>query len=890
MVTTGAAGAQHGDLLTARAHWVSRDLIAWNVSVSPQHSYTLHYDPAGAMHVGPSGVEGGHALPLEFAGAKPPPEVLSKFPHLAGYAVFRLGAGAFDLVRDALTGQIAVSITGEDGAPIDATALQIAGVLDDLYTYTDDLGVSYERDIPILRVWAPTARSVALHLFDDADLMLPGRVLAMREDPATGVWSVTGTAAWTGKFYLYEVDVFVRSTGRVETNLVTDPYSVSLSTNSRRSQIVDLAATDLMPPGWHDLHKPELAAPEDIVLYELHVRDFSIFDRTVSEAHRGTFKAFTETASDGMRHLKALAGAGVTHVHLLPVFDIATIEEDRSARVEPDVALLGTYPPDSDRQQAIIAAVRERDGFNWGYDPYHYTVPEGSYATDPDGARRILEFREMVKALSDIGLRVVMDVVYNHTHASGQQSKSVLDKIVPGYYHRLNAHGAVETSTCCQNTATEHAMMERLMVDSLVTWATAYKVEGFRFDLMGHHMVSNMVKARDTLQALTVELDGVDGSKIYLYGEGWNFGEVADGARGLNATQFNMAGTGIGTFSDRLRDAARGGGPFSGLQEQGFINGQWYAPNGTNTHSAEDQRATLLYEADLIRVGLAGNLQDYTFTDLAGKVVSAKEVWYNGQPAGYTRDPQEAITYVEAHDNETLFDAIQLKAPMSATLEQRVRMHNLGTSLVSLAQGIPFFQAGQEMLRSKSLDRNSYDSGDWFNRLDFTYESNNWGAGLPPAENEAHWNVMRPLLANPALKPGRAEILQAVAHVREMLQIRKSSRLFRLRTAEEIQARLAFLNTGPEQIPGLIVMRLSDTEGVDLDGNFDRIVVLFNAILEAQTFTAPSLAGAALGLHPVQAASHDAMVKRSRFDAASGTFTVPAQTTAVFVERAGERV
>ena len=193
-------------------------------------------------------------------------------------------------------------------------------------------------------------------------------------------------------------------------------------------------------------------------------------------------------------------------------------------------------------------------------------MPEGSYSTNPDGPARIVEFREMVQALNKMGLRVVMDVVYNHTNASGQNPKSVLDRIVPGYYHRLNDSGAVETSTCCSNTASEHNMMEKLMVDSVVTWAKDYKVDGFRFDLMGHHMMSNMLKVRAALDALTLAQDGVDGKSIYMYGEGWNFGEVADNARGVNATQLNLAGTGIGTFNDRSRDAVRGIGPFDSGQ------------------------------------------------------------------------------------------------------------------------------------------------------------------------------------------------------------------------------------------------------------------------------------------------------------------------------------
>ena len=511
-------------------------------------------------------------------------------------------------------------------------------------------------------------------------------------------------------------------------------------------------------------------------------------------------------------------------------------------------------------------------------------MPEGSYATDADGPARILEFREMVQALNRAGLRVVMDVVYNHTNAAGQNDKSVLDRIVPGYYHRLNADGNVETSTCCQNTATEHDMMEKLMIDSVVTWATAYKVDGFRFDLMGHHMKRNMVKLRQRLDALTPANGGVDGPEIYLYGEGWNFGEVANNARGVNATQRNMAGTGIGTFSDRLRDGVRGGGPFSGIQEQGFLTGLFYDPNATNQGSPDDQKARLLLDMDWIRVGLAGNLADYTFVDRCGNSVTASQIDYNGQPAGYTADPQEVINYVEAHDNETLFDAIQLKAPVATAMADRVRMQNLGMSVLALGQGIPFFHAGVELLRSKSLDRNSYNSGDWFNKLDFTYSSNNWGVGLPPArDNQANWPIMQPLLANPALEPraGRTS-LDANSHFLEMLAIRKSSRLFRLRTAAEIAGRLRFHNTGPGQVPGLIVERLTDADG-RVDRRTAVIVALINANDEAQTFPIPDLAGKTFRLHPVQASSHDPVTRTASFASATGTFFVPGRTASVFL-------
>src|SRR5262249_9504297 len=353
------------------------------------------------------------------------------------------------------------------------------------------------------------------------------------------------------------------------------------------SQIVSLADAAYKPAGWDGLSKPRLDAPEDIVLYELHVRDFSANDASVPANLKGTFKAFTLN-SNGMLHLRSLALAGLTHVHILPSFDISSVNEDKSTWQSP-AGNLASFAPDSTEQQSRVQAVANTDGFNWGYDPWHYTVPEGSYSTNPDGPTRILEFRQMVQGLNQSGLRLVMDVVYNHTTAAGQNDHSVLDKIVPGYYYRLNSDGNITTSSCCQDTAAEFNMMEKLLIDSVLTWAKSYKVDGFRFDLMSFHMKRTMQKLRSALDALTPATDGVDGKKVYLYGEGWNFGEVANNARGVNATQANMAGTGVGTFSDRIRDGVRGGGPFSGIQEQGYLTGLYYDPNATSQGSAQDQ-------------------------------------------------------------------------------------------------------------------------------------------------------------------------------------------------------------------------------------------------------------------------------------------------------------
>ncbi len=869
-----------GDLASARAHWVSRTTILWSAP-RPGVRYALHHSPRGSLRLEARGVAGGPTVALQPAGDVP--EALRRrFPHLRQLSAYHVSETDPARVKALLKDQLALSATDAEGRLVDATSLQVPGAIDDLYAYDGPLGVALEGGVPTLRVWAPTARSVSLHLADGP--ASPWRAAhAMRHDPATGVWTAPGRADWMGKYYAYEVEVYAPSTRKVEMNMVTDPWSVSLSANSRRSQIVDLNDPTLKPEGWDALPKPPLEAFEDVVLYELHVRDFSIRDLSVPAALRGTFGAFGQTGSAGMQHLRGLAEAGLSHVHLLPAFDFATVNEVAAEREEPDWETLRTRPGHSEEQAGIVETLKERDGFNWGYDPLHYTVPEGSYATEPDGPRRSFEFRGMVKALSDIGLRVVLDVVYNHTHAHGQDPFSVLDRIVPGYYHRLNGDGQVESSTCCSNTASEHAMMEKLVVDSVLTWATAYKVDGFRFDLMGHHMVTTMQRVRRALDALDPQRHGVDGKRIYVYGEAWDFGEVQGGARGRNASQANIAGTGIGAFNDRLRDAARGGGAFSGLQEQGFLSGLFDEPNGTPQGTPDEQRGRLLRYTDWIRTGIAGNLRDYRFVQADGRLLSGGEIDYGGRPVGYGLDPQENVVYVSAHDNETLFDSIQLKAAASATIADRVRMQKLGLSLVLLAQGVPFLHAGDEILRSKSLDRNSFNSGDWWNAIDWTYETNGWAKGLPPGENKRNWPVMAGLLADLRLRVGRAEILDCAFHVGDMLRVRRSSRLFRLRRVDEIQHRLRFPNTGPGQAPGVLVFSLDNSGEDRLDDPYSAILVVLNSRRAELDVTDASLKSVAFELHPVLAASADAVTRSSRFEPAAGRIVVPGRTTAVFV-------
>jgi pullulanase-type alpha-1,6-glucosidase len=864
-----------GDLTRARAHWLDRSTIVWRVRANEGDAFRLHASRDADLAITTEGLAGGETVDLVVEPTGIPRDILARFPHLIGYTALRLPEGDLSRVPGLLKGQLAVSVTSSEGRLRDATGVQIPGVLDDLFAYDGPLGLTWDDGVPTISLWAPTAQAVSLQLYGNSGVAEPAVVVEMAE--RNGVWTATGEPEWEWKYYTFGVTVFTPVTGRVETNTVTDPYSRSLSRNSARSQIVDFANPQITPEGWADIVKPPLEAPEDIVIYELHVRDFSSNDVSCPPSVVGTYMAFV-VETEGRRHLAALAEAGLTHVHLLPVFDIASVDENKATwQVTGDIS---AFPPDSDQQQAAVSRISGSDAYNWGYDPYHYGVPEGSYSTVPDSPRRIAEFREMVKALSGMGLRVIMDVVYNHTHASGVDDKSVLDKVVPGYYHRLNADGFVETSTCCQNTATEHYMMERLMIDDLVHWAVDYKVDGFRFDLMGHHMKRNMEKARDALRSLTVEEHGVDGESIYLYGEGWDFGEVQGNRRGVNATQPNMTGTGIGCFNDRIRDAVRGGSAFSDRREQGFATGLFLDPNGYNRGGGAE-RQKLLASQDRIRIGMAGNLRNFAFIDHQGRETDG----WRFDNVGFAGDPQEALNYVSAHDNETFFDKIQYSAASDATMDDRVRMQNLGLSVVALGQGIPFFHAGSDMLRSKSLDADSYNSGDWFNAIDWGYQSNNFGVGLPVAEkNRDRWNIIGPLLAREDITPGREEIMKTVHHFREMLKIRKSSPLFRLRTAEDVIARVRFHNTGVDQTPGLIVMSISDeAEGLrPIDPENRGFVVLLNAAKESVEFRHDDWLGQAFELHPVLVDSHDPVVGEASFDPGWGSFTVPARTAAVF--------
>lgn len=872
----------YGNLAEAHALWLDGNTIAWP-GVPASGSYQLFYAANGGIGSSASGVTGADgSVPLSIAGGLPAP-LQAQFPYISSATALTLSAADAASMASKLTGQFAVAQFDGSGNLMQVTSLQMAGMLDALYasaTADSKLGVSFNRrGDPTFRIWAPTAKSVSLNVYADANTPTATSV-AMVKDSNTGTWSYSATnAAWTNRaYYTYTVNVLSRwANNTVVANEVTDPYSLSLNANGVRSFVADLDSRALKPDDWDEQEIPPLSSPADIVLYELHIRDFSVNDQSVPPAHRGKYLAFTDSGSNGMRHLKSLQRAGLTHIHLLPSFDFASVNEAGCA-----VPTIPNAAPNSTLQQAAVTAVGSNDCFNWGYDPQHYTAPEGSYSTNAnDGAVRVKEFRAMVRSLHEHGLRVTMDVVYNHTSDAGQGSKSVLDKIVPGYYYRLNSAGYITNDSCCSDTAAENAMMAKLMIDSTSTWVKHYKIDSFRFDIMGVEPLAVITK----LQAAVNKVAGRD---IYLYGEGWNMGVVANNARFVTAGQTNLYGTGIGSFNDRIRDSVRGGGCCDGgntlVAQQGFINGAYYDPNALSSQSVGD----LLNLTDLVRVGLSGTLRDYRFVNSSGNLVTNAQINYFGQAAGYTDNPAEIINYIEAHDNQTLFDINVYKLPTTTSLSDRVRVQNLGTAINMLSQGIPFFHAGQDLLRSKSMDQNSYSSGDWFNALDFSYQSNNFGVGLPPAgSNQWNWPLMSPLLANPAIMPDNAAIVTARDYFTDMLAIRKSSTLFRMRSGQDVINRLSFYNVGPGQVPGIIAMGIDGRNPSPYPGaRYKSVVVLFNVDKVAKTLTIDALKGKSLALHPVQMASTaDALAKTASYADATGSFNVPPRTTVVFVER-----
>ena len=875
------------------AHWIDANTIVWDKDLT---NVVLYGSPTGGMDVDSNGDITGASTSVSLSATTLTTEQQNANPHLSDYFAYSVDV-EMDVIKNLLKQQL--YIVGEDsGAKLFGTQLQTARALDSVYTSGEDdaneaaLGPVYNDDGSItVSLWAPTAQNVDLRIyesFQEGGVILPAGVVDMTLDNATGIWSATGSN-WDRAYYRFVVNTFNPLSSEMQTLEVQDPYSVSLAYNGTHSQFINLSDTDLKPAGWDGHSVPTIPNPEAAVIYEGHVRDFSIRDASTLEEYRGKYLAFTQTDSVPVQHLQMLQQAGLTHFHLLPVFDIASVEEapfdqinlestvfELCEAVRPDVPdicdgresntttlleALQSYREDDSDARELASLIRDLDGFNWGYDPVFYNVPEGSYASDPRGAIRVLEMRAMIKALHDMGLRVVMDVVYNHTSDRGVESaKAVFDKIVPGYYFRRDViTGAVENASCCNDTASENLMMAKLVSDSLVQWSEQYGIDAYRFDVMSLMPKQLIVDSLAAVQAVDPD--------TYFYGEGWPTTQSTDGdALFERANQPNMAGTGIGTFNDRMRDPMR------------FLN----IVNGT--------------DVTRLRTGLAGNLAEYALVTSSGTTIKA------ASDGGYTSDPQESVNYVEKHDNETLWDWIHQadNLPAGTTLEERVRIHNLTQSLVLFSQGVPFIHMGSDILRSKSMDGNSYNSGDWFNYVDFTLQSNNWAVGLPPEEgNQASDTDVIDAFRDLEAMPQPENILYASMVFNEFLSMSTANPLFSLSTEEEVLDRLGFHNMGPGEVPGYIVMSIDDGVGMvtgtetpraDLDVNNDAVVVVFNGSAEEISHTVNTSSG--FTLHAAQVNSVDDVVQAANFTEAQGeetggTFTVPAYTTAVFVKAQG---
>ncbi len=880
------------------AHWIDSGTILWdraltNVQLYASAAATLDVAAEDQADGSVRGVVVGGEMAATPTAIDLVAEQAARVPHLADYSAYALDLSV-ERVKELLTQQLWIVGEDADGNQF-GTQLQLAAVLDDLYTGGDadadeaTLGPVYADGGIAASVWAPTAQDVKLRLYDtraDGALVFSAD-LDMSLDSDTGIWRrADASGNWDGRYYRYVVTAYHPSEGQLLVREARDPYSVSAYTGSLASQFVDVDAADLKPEGWDAEVDFAPLAPEQAVIYEGHVRDFSASDASTPEAHRGKYLAFAASDSAPVTHLRQLAEAGVTHFHVLPTFDIRSVNEDPAQQVNLHNAIfelcrlddsnkelcpgdvrdtttildkLRDLHPATDAAREVVAAIADLDGFNWGYDPVLYNVPEGSYATEPMGPARIRELRAMIQALRGMGLRVVMDVVYNHTSDEGADgSFSVFDRIVPGYYYRRNATtGGIERASCCSDTAPEHAMMGKFVKDSAVFWATHYKVDGFRFDWM------SLLPKRLMLETL-VAVRAVD-PDTYFYGEGWAPSIGSAPERIEMATQANMAGTGIGTFNDRMRDRLR------------------------------DLSIAAGGDLTRIRAGLAGNLADYQLVLDSGVTVRALS------DGGYTADPQESVNYASVHDGLTLWDRLNQgdALPNGATsTAARVRMAAQAQSLVLLSQGVPFVHMGAELLRSKSLSANSYNAGDWFNRVDFAGESNNWNVGLPP-EGPPDEQVLAAIADEDAM-PSAEHIALARSMFLEFLSIAQGSALFSLTSAAEVIDRVGFHNVGRGAQSNLIAMSIDDGAGVvantedtpraDLDPRLDAVVVVFNGATEERAIRIRTASG--FRLHTALGESADETTRAASFQEPGatddgGTFTVPGLTTAVFVKPQG---
>jgi len=516
---------------------------------------------------------------------------------------------------------------------------------DDYPVYSgSDLGVKYSPLKTVFKIWAPTASAVKLRLYEAGDGGKATQIIKLNK-AEQGVWDITLNHDLKNQYYTFQACINGRWLQERP-----DIYAKAVGVNGKRGMVVDLRSTD--PKNWAKDKKPALKNFTDIIIYELHIRDLSISPQSGIK-NKGKFLGLTETGtkspdgeSTGLDHIKAL---GVTHVHLLPSFDFNSIDETK-----PDAK------------------------YNWGYDPLNYNVPEGSYSTNPyNGNVRIHEFKQMVQTLHANGLRVILDVVYNHT----SDTASNFNHFVPGYFYRHTQKGAYSNGTGCGNeTASERAMMRKYMIESVVYWAKEYHLDGFRFDLMGVHDI-------ETMNDISAALHKIDPT-IFIYGEGWTAGNspLAENLRAVkvNASKLDK----IAVFSDDMRDGLRGG--WSDVKAKGFVSG---AP-GT---------------AESVKFGIVASTQNAQ--------VDYSKVNYS--KASWAAQPYQTINYVSCHDDNTLFDRLKISNP-DASEADLIKMDKLSNAIVLTSQGVVLLHAGAELLRTKQGVANSYNSPDSINQIDWS--------------------------------------------------------------------------------------------------------------------------------------------------------------------------
>ena len=525
----------------------------------------------------------------------------------------------------------------------------------------------YTPEQTTFRLFAPdNAKTVKLRIYKAGHKGRPERTVKM-ERTAADTWTATVTGNLMGRFYTFD-------TGRGECAGV---FAKAVGVNGQRAAIIDMDKTD--PAGWNDDRRPVVKSPADLVIYEMHHRDYSI-DASSRIANGGKFLALTDPKA--IAHLKEL---GVNAVHILPSFDYASVDETRLSTPQ----------------------------YNWGYDPVNYNVPDGSYSTDPyKPETRIREFKQMVQALHKAGIRVILDVVYNHTF---NIDGSNFQRTYPDYFYRKTANGKYSDGSGCGNeTASERDMMRRFMVESVLYWIDEYHIDGFRFDLMGCHDI-------ETMNAIRKAVDEVDPT-IFIYGEGWSAGSCALPTEQLGLKANMKAMPGIAAFSDELRDALRG--PFSDDTKGAFLAGK---PG----------------EEESIKFGISGAIE-HPQVDMS-KVNYSTEAWAS--------QPTQMISYVSCHDDMCLTDRLRASIP-GITTDELIRLDMLAQTAVLTSQGVPFILSGEEMLRDKKGVHNSYNSPDSINRLDWN------NMERYPQVMDYYKNLTRLRRNHPAFRLGSADLVR----------------------------------------------------------------------------------------------------------------------------------